>query len=172
MNLNVLTVRTGCSRNPFRYTARNRLCTAPYSGQRWLLGRFHSTRPPALIQETWVDRLPPKVRPYLYLTRIDKPIGTLLLFYPCGEYAKKNQRKRNTFRDVLSLAAWSITMASYALHLPYTAPLTYLTIFGVGALVMRGAGCTINDMWDRKLDKNVGERWGRQHGVQTTSFMD
>jgi len=33
---------------------------------------------------TWVDRLPPKVQPYLYLTRIDKPIGTFLLFYPCS----------------------------------------------------------------------------------------
>ncbi len=33
---------------------------------------------------SWVERLPPKMRPYLYLTRIDKPIGTLLLFYPCG----------------------------------------------------------------------------------------
>jgi hypothetical protein len=33
---------------------------------------------------TWVDRLPPKVQPYIYLTRIDKPIGTLLLFYPCS----------------------------------------------------------------------------------------
>lgn len=33
----------------------------------------------------WVDRLPKSVRPYLYLTRIDKPIGTLLLFYPCGK---------------------------------------------------------------------------------------
>lgn len=35
---------------------------------------------------TWVDRLPDKVQPYLYLTRIDKPIGTLLLFYPCGPF--------------------------------------------------------------------------------------
>lgn len=33
---------------------------------------------------TWIDYLPAKVRPYLYLTRIDKPIGTLLLFYPCS----------------------------------------------------------------------------------------
>ena len=53
--------------------------------------------------------------------------------------------------------AWSITMASYALNLPITTPLTYLGLFGVGALVMRGAGCTINDMWDRNLDKGVGE---------------
>lgn len=32
-----------------------------------------------------------------------------------------------------------------------------LFLFGVGALVMRGAGCTINDMWDVKVDKMVGE---------------
>ena len=55
------------------------------------------------------------------------------------------------------MVAWSITMASYALHLPITTPLTYLTLFGIGAFVMRGAGCTINDMWDRNLDKGVGE---------------
>ncbi|KAI0722828.1 4-hydroxybenzoate polyprenyl transferase [Earliella scabrosa] len=86
------------------------------------------------LPTTWVDRLPKHVRPYLYLTRIDKPIGTLLLFYPC---------------------AWSITMASYALEVPWTTPLTYISLFGLGALVMRGAGCTINDMWDRNLDKGV-----------------
>lgn len=34
---------------------------------------------------TWVDRMPLRMRPYLHLTRIDKPIGTMLLFYPCGE---------------------------------------------------------------------------------------
>lgn len=39
---------------------------------------------PTVTTTTWVDRLPGKVQPYLYLTRIDKPIGTLLLFYPCG----------------------------------------------------------------------------------------
>ena len=48
-------------------------------------------------------------------------------------------------------------MASYALNLPITTPLTYLSLFGIGAFVMRGAGCTINDMWDRNLDKGVGE---------------
>jgi hypothetical protein len=35
---------------------------------------------------TWVDRLPAAVRPYVYLTRIDKPIGFLTVYYPCGEY--------------------------------------------------------------------------------------
>lgn len=47
-------------------------------------------------------------------------------------------------------------MAAYALETPFTTPLTYLSLFGLGALVMRGAGCTINDMWDRNLDKGVG----------------
>ncbi|KDR83575.1 hypothetical protein GALMADRAFT_85876 [Galerina marginata CBS 339.88] len=89
---------------------------------------------PLLLGKPWVEYLPAKARPYLYLTRIDKPIGTLLLFYPC---------------------AWSITMASYALQLPFTIPLTYISLFGLGAIVMRGAGCTINDMWDRNLDKAV-----------------
>jgi len=87
-----------------------------------------------IANKTWVDRLPTKVRPYLYLTRIDKPIGTMLLFLPC---------------------TWSITMASYALHTSWVTPLTYLSLFGTGALIMRGAGCTINDLWDRKLDKAV-----------------
>jgi 4-hydroxybenzoate polyprenyltransferase len=42
-----------------------------------------STRPEA--RKSWVEHLPPQIRPYLYLMRIDKPIGTLLLFYPCGQ---------------------------------------------------------------------------------------
>ncbi|KAG6817197.1 Para-hydroxybenzoate--polyprenyltransferase, mitochondrial precursor (PHB:polyprenyltransferase) [Tephrocybe sp. NHM501043] len=46
-------------------------------------------------------------------------------------------------------------MASYALQLPYTTPLTYISLFGLGAVVMRGAGCTINDLWDKNLDKAV-----------------
>jgi 4-hydroxybenzoate polyprenyltransferase len=48
-------------------------------------------------------------------------------------------------------------MASYALEVPFTAPLTYIGLFGLGAVVMRGAGCTINDMWDKNLDKAVGK---------------
>lgn len=54
------------------------------------------------------------------------------------------------------LAAWSILMASYAIEAPVTIPLTYTGLFGLGALIMRGAGCTINDMWDKNLDKSVG----------------
>ncbi|KIR32687.1 4-hydroxybenzoate polyprenyl transferase [Cryptococcus deuterogattii MMRL2647] len=73
-------------------------------------------------------------KPYLYLTRLDKPIGSLLLYWPC---------------------AWSITMASTVHHLPPTTPLFYMSLFAVGAVIMRGAGCTINDMWDWKMDAKV-----------------
>lgn len=48
-------------------------------------------------------------------------------------------------------------MASYAHGAPLTTSFTYLGLFGLGALVMRGAGCTINDMWDQHLDKAVGQ---------------
>ncbi|KAH7102983.1 4-hydroxybenzoate polyprenyl transferase [Auriculariales sp. MPI-PUGE-AT-0066] len=89
---------------------------------------------PILPPVSWVERLPQKWRPYAYLTRIDKPIGTSLLFLPCG---------------------WSIAMASYATHAPPSVMLGTTALFATGALVMRGAGCTINDMWDRNLDNKV-----------------
>ncbi|SPO24635.1 related to COQ2 -para-hydroxybenzoate--polyprenyltransferase [Ustilago trichophora] len=77
---------------------------------------------------------PFSIKPYLALTRIDKPIGTWLLYWPC---------------------AWSIVLASHTLGLAFTTPLFYTMLFGVGAIVMRGAGCTINDMWDVKMDRMV-----------------
>jgi 4-hydroxybenzoate polyprenyltransferase len=53
--------------------------------------------------------------------------------------------------------AWSLTMAAYSSALPVGGLVWNLALFGTGALVMRGAGCTINDMWDRKIDQKVGE---------------
>ena len=85
-----------------------------------------------------IIRLSPAwARPYLRLARLDRPIGTWLLLFPCW---------------------WSMTLASsapgYQLGSPY-APTYYLALFAIGALVMRGAGCTINDMADRDYDKMV-----------------
>lgn len=58
-------------------------------------------------------------------------VGTWLLYLPC---------------------TWSIALASDPGCLPH---LGMLTLFGTGALLMRGAGCTINDMWDKDFDKKV-----------------
>jgi len=79
----------------------------------------------------FVDSLPTFAQPYLRLARLDRPIGTWLLFWPCG---------------------WSICMAAGPGHLP---DLSLLATFAVGSFVMRGAGCTINDMWDRNIDNKV-----------------
>ncbi|ESO82324.1 hypothetical protein LOTGIDRAFT_170102 [Lottia gigantea] len=55
----------------------------------------------------------------------------MLLFWPCS---------------------WSIGLAAQAGHLP---DFYILTLFGIGALLMRGAGCIVNDMWDKDFDKMV-----------------
>ena len=83
-----------------------------------------------IATENWVDRWAPTPwRPYLRLARIDRPIGTWLLLIPCW---------------------WSTAMASEG------APsLWFMTLFGVGALVMRGAGCVVNDLADRNFDSMV-----------------
>ncbi|CAL1701470.1 unnamed protein product [Somion occarium] len=122
-------------RVPFALTYRKTGLNGPYfTCNTRILSTQSATRSPTTTPPTWIDRAPVKIQPYLHLTRLDKPIGTILLYYPC---------------------AWSITMASFALDTPLTTPIKYLALFGVGALIMRGAGCTINDMWDRNLDKAV-----------------
>ncbi|KAL1132810.1 hypothetical protein AAG570_010762 [Ranatra chinensis] len=63
--------------------------------------------------------------------RLDAPTGSWLLFYP---------------------SSWSIALAADPGALPSA---YYLLLFGCGALVMRGAGCTINDLWDKDLDGRV-----------------
>ncbi|XP_050069958.1 4-hydroxybenzoate polyprenyltransferase, mitochondrial [Anopheles maculipalpis] len=72
-----------------------------------------------------------KISPYARLMRIDRPIGSWLLFWPCG---------------------WSIALSAPAGCWPDP---MMLGLFGVGAFVMRGAGCTINDLWDRDIDAKV-----------------
>ncbi|KAK2361378.1 polyprenyltransferase [Trifolium repens] len=81
---------------------------------------------------SWIDLyLHRSVQPYAHLARLDKPIGTWLLLWPC---------------------VWSITLAAPPGHLP---DLKMLALFGCGALLLRGAGCTINDLIDRDIDTKV-----------------
>ncbi|XP_066323026.1 4-hydroxybenzoate polyprenyltransferase, mitochondrial-like isoform X1 [Miscanthus floridulus] len=81
---------------------------------------------------TWVDKwVPEAARPYAMLARLDKPIGTWLLAWPC---------------------MWSITIAAMPGELP---DLKMLALFGCGAVLLRGAGCTVNDLLDRDIDNKV-----------------
>ncbi|HEV3499804.1 MAG TPA: 4-hydroxybenzoate octaprenyltransferase [Bradyrhizobium sp.] len=82
----------------------------------------------------WVDtRAPQWSRPYLRLSRLDRPIGSWLLLMPCW---------------------WSAALAAGVAH-DTGQLLRTLALFFVGAFVMRGAGCTWNDITDRDLDALV-----------------
>lgn len=74
--------------------------------QQWTSTTSATTPPPVkkedrIVYNSWLDHLPKKIAPYAYLTRIDKPIGTWLLFWPCGTY--DISRKRLWY---CSLADW------------------------------------------------------------------
>ena len=74
-----------------------------------------------------------KINIFIELTRLNKPIGIMLLFWPC---------------------AWGLTLAYYfnrELNLYFK----YLVLFLLGSILMRSAGCIFNDIVDRNLDKKV-----------------
>jgi 4-hydroxybenzoate polyprenyltransferase len=82
----------------------------------------------------WVDtHAPVWSRPYLRLARADRSIGSWLLLMPCW---------------------WSAALAAGVAHDVRPLPLVVL-LFSIGAFVMRGAGCTWNDITDRDLDDKV-----------------
>ncbi|MDZ7906319.1 MAG: 4-hydroxybenzoate octaprenyltransferase [Cypionkella sp.] len=88
----------------------------------------------------WVDSYAPRfARPYLRLSRADRPIGTWLLFIPC---------------------LWGIALA--ALGDGFRAWDLWLALScGLGAFLMRGAGCTWNDFADREIDAQVARTLSR-----------
>ncbi len=89
----------------------------------------------------WVDRLAPaRSRPWLRLARLDRPIGTWLLLLPCW---------------------WSLAMAAAAGPDPAWPDFSLIVLFALGAMVMRGAGCTWNDITDRDIDARVARTAAR-----------
>ncbi|KAG2785588.1 hypothetical protein Pcac1_g4819 [Phytophthora cactorum] len=86
----------------------------------------------SIEKDTWAERhVPEWMLPYIQIARINRPGPTFMLLWPCF---------------------WSIAMAAPAGQLP---DLKLLALFGTGSLIMRSAGCTINDMWDKDFDKQV-----------------
>lgn len=83
----------------------------------------------------WIERiLPPALHPYAYLMRLDRPIGIWLLLLP---------------------GLWGITLAAGGAVNFTGETMRIMVLFAFGAVIMRGAGCVINDLWDRDLDKMV-----------------
>jgi 4-hydroxybenzoate polyprenyltransferase len=98
--------------------------------------REMATSPSDIPRGGWLDRAVPRSwRPYARLMRLDRPIGTWLLLFPCW---------------------WSLAFAWRG-----WGDLWLFALFGVGAMVMRGAGCTYNDIVDRDIDAKVARTAGR-----------
>ncbi len=89
-----------------------------------------------IVATGWVARLPHAWRPYLLLARLDRPIGAWLLFLP---------------------GLWGILLA----RAPAVRTAWLVLLFAIGAVVMRAAGCVVNDLWDRDIDRKVARTAGR-----------
>ena len=91
--------------------------------------------------DNWVDRYAPAfARPYLRLSRADRPIGTWLLLLPCW---------------------WGLALAMLYDQSPRWFDLWIFVACGLGAFLMRGAGCTWNDITDRHIDDKVARTRSR-----------
>lgn len=96
-------------------------------------------KPSDSVTGSWVDRTPKPIRPFLRLMRMDRPIGSWLLFWPCA------------FGLILGAVA-DARMLPDPIH---------VLLMGIGAVVMRSAGCTYNDIIDRDIDAQVARTRGR-----------
>lgn len=95
--------------------------------------RTYRPAPADRVRGNWVQRyVPARLLPFAQLARLDRPIGTWLLLWPC---------------------LWSTAMASAAQGT--VADWRSIALFAVGAIIMRGAGCTLNDLADRDFDAAV-----------------
>ena len=104
-----------------------------------LLAMTTST-PADAVASSWVERAPGFVQPYLRLMRLDRPIGAWLLFWPC---------------------VFGLALGGMGYYRDIAGDLRLAGLFAVGAIVMRGAGCTYNDIVDRKIDALVARTRGR-----------
>jgi 4-hydroxybenzoate polyprenyltransferase len=104
----------------------------------------------------WVDRIAPAwSRPYLRLARLDRPIGSWLLLLPCW-----------WSMALAVIAARGSGQASMPISIPFFPTFVlphplYLLLFFIGAFAMRGAGCTWNDIIDRRIDAQVARTRSR-----------
>ena len=95
--------------------------------------------PADAVESSFIQMLPNLSRPYLSLARIDRPVGIWLLALPCWIGL--------AFMAILDGLQWI--------------DLWWAILFGIGAVAMRGAGCTWNDITDREIDASVARTAGR-----------
>ncbi|MBN8520800.1 MAG: 4-hydroxybenzoate octaprenyltransferase [Alphaproteobacteria bacterium] len=90
--------------------------------------------------EGWISRLPAAWRPYAVLMRLDRPVGWWLLLLP---------------------GWWGIMLSAGGMGGMRLSDGVLMAVFWGGAIIMRGAGCVINDLWDRQIDARVTRTQGR-----------
>lgn len=90
-------------------------------------------KPADALKQHWTDALPARWKPYAQLSRLDRPIGWQLLLLPC-------------------LMGMAVARTGYGF---YGEDLRFALAFLAGAIAMRGAGCTYNDILDRDIDAKV-----------------
>jgi 4-hydroxybenzoate polyprenyltransferase len=90
-------------------------------------------KPADALRQHWTDALPRAWKPFAQLSRLDRPIGWQLLLLPC-------------------LMGLAVCRTGYGFYWP---DLGYALAFLIGAIAMRGAGCTYNDILDRDIDAKV-----------------
>jgi 4-hydroxybenzoate polyprenyltransferase len=144
-------VSAGNGENPSPPAARTP-SPASWGGLGWGLRRALTADPTDIHHGDWVDRwLPRWAEPYARLARLDRPIGAWLLLFP---------------------GWWGIALAG-----PRWPDPVLLLLFALGAVVMRGAGCTLNDIADREYDGKVARTRlrplpsGRVTVPQAVAFM-
>jgi 4-hydroxybenzoate polyprenyltransferase len=97
-------------------------------------------RPADSLKGHWTDRAPARFTPYLRLSRLDRPVGWQLLYLPC----------------LMGLGLGQTGEAITWMH-----DATYVGAMFIGAIAMRGAGCTYNDIADQNIDAKVARTRGR-----------
>jgi 4-hydroxybenzoate polyprenyltransferase len=97
-------------------------------------------RPADSLKNHWTERAPGGLAPYLRLSRLDRPVGWQLLYLPC---------------------LMGLGVAQTGEPIAWMHDATYALAMLIGAIAMRGAGCTYNDITDRKIDAQVERTRGR-----------
>ena len=90
--------------------------------------------------EGWISFLPVRARPFAVLMRLDRPVGWWLLLLP---------------------GWWGIVTGARGIEQMTGSHWYLMILFFLGAIMMRGAGCIVNDIWDRDLDRQVERTKGR-----------
>ena len=102
-------------------------------------------------KQNWVDNwLPKTLRPYARLGRFDRPIGAWLLLFPCW---------------------WSLTLATQD-WTNIGKIIWFFFLFGIGAMIMRAAGCCLNDIIDRNYDASIARTRDRPIASGTVSIKN